>query len=424
MEQEGKQVFCLRDPLEFALQPLVLGAEGLLVLSHLDGRHSIEQVRAALGRRFPGHRGRRKEEIPRPDQRSEGGFASWTTRWRLPALPRYAPSSRVRRSARRGTQGQPTRREPGELAAMLDRFLHRRPRPLRKGLAQARGVTPQTLRPSCVRTSNLRAGGATYPPAFTALAEAAAGSPPFELFVILGVAHNGGTEAGKSFAIATGKHYATPFGQVATNRRVIEDWSRRAGRGPHPAAVDAPHRALGGVSAAFSAVHPGAGGPAPLRGGPGSCWEASIPTCATARTRCGLRRWPTSWRPCGRRWLPAASAPSTCSAWTWLTSAPSSAIGNGWTMPPLPPASKPTATCWGAPNASMRPASPGSFTPTVTAARWTPSPDSTLSTTLLPGARCRGSLLSYGQNRQPDTGSLVSYASMAFYRTAPGSAPR
>ncbi len=36
---------------------------------------------------------------------------------------------------------------------------------------------------------------------------------------------------------------------------------------------------------------------------------------------------------------------------------------------------------------------------------------------LLAGSDCRGSLLSYGQNRQPDTGSLVSYASMAFYRT-------
>ena len=77
---------------------------------------------------------------------------------------------------------------------------------------------------------DLRAGGEIYPPAFTALAEAAAGSRPFELFVILGVAHNGGTEPGKSFAIATGKHYATPFGQVATHGGVIEEWSRLAGR--------------------------------------------------------------------------------------------------------------------------------------------------------------------------------------------------
>jgi len=37
---------------------------------------------------------------------------------------------------------------------------------------------------------------------------------------------------------------------------------------------------------------------------------------------------------------------------------------------------------------------------------------------LLAGGECRGSLLSYGQNRQPDTGSLVSYASMAFHRSA------
>ena len=77
---------------------------------------------------------------------------------------------------------------------------------------------------------DLRAGGDTYPPAFRALAAAAADDPPVELYVILGVAHNGGTEPGKSFAIATDKHYATPLGQAPTDRRLIEEWSRRAGR--------------------------------------------------------------------------------------------------------------------------------------------------------------------------------------------------
>ena len=67
----------------------------------------------------------------------------------------------------------------------------------------------------------------------------------------------------------------------------------------------------------------------------------------------------------------------------------------------------------------MRPASPAPCTPTATAATWTPSSGLFSLYPLLAGSACRGSLLSYGQNRQPDTGSLVSYASMAFFR-APG----
>ena len=42
---------------------------------------------------------------------------------------------------------------------------------------------------------------------------------------------------------------------------------------------------------------------------------------------------------------------------------------------------------------------------------------------LLAGGDCRGKLLSYAQNRQQDTGSLVSYASMAFYQTPAPPAP-
>ena len=77
---------------------------------------------------------------------------------------------------------------------------------------------------------DLRAGGAIYPPAFAALAAAARDPRPIELYVILGVAHHAGVEPGAGFAIATDKDYATPFGRAPTGRAVIKDWSRRAGR--------------------------------------------------------------------------------------------------------------------------------------------------------------------------------------------------
>ena len=54
VDHDGSRAFYVRDPLEFAPQPIVLGAAGLLVLSCLDGRHSMGQVRQVLRERLPG----------------------------------------------------------------------------------------------------------------------------------------------------------------------------------------------------------------------------------------------------------------------------------------------------------------------------------------------------------------------------------
>ena len=56
IDQNGVRSFYVRDPLEFAPQPMVLGGAGLFILSLLDGRHSLDQVLAALRREFPGTR--------------------------------------------------------------------------------------------------------------------------------------------------------------------------------------------------------------------------------------------------------------------------------------------------------------------------------------------------------------------------------
>ncbi len=418
LEQEGNQAFCLRDPLEFAPQPLVLGVAGLLVLSHLDGRHSIEQVRAALRRRFPDNEVEEEEIRRLLKVLSEACYLDdQVAAERMDQVCAEFEHAEVRPPWHAGTAYP---QEPGELAAMLDRFFAAAPAASERDGASPGNSAADLAALMCPHI-DLRAGGEIYPPAFTALAEAAAGSPPFELFVILGVAHNGGTEAGKSFAIATGKHYATPFGQVATSGGVIEDWSRRAGRDltrkqwmhrtEH--SVEFPLLFLQYIQARedlppFEVV------PVLLGSVDSYLRDCKDPLQApeVATELDALRQAVAA---SGKRAL-------------YLLSVDLAHIGPKFghreqvddaAASSCEQADRDLLGC------AQRFDAAG-FTQILHADRNSRNVDAVSGLyslhTLLAGARCRGSLLSYGQNRQPDTGSLVSYASMAFYRTAPGPA--
>ena len=186
----------------------------------------------------------------------------------------------------------------------------------------------------------------------------------------------------------------------------------------HRPADPAPHRALGGVPVAVPALHPGARRAALLRGGPGAARQRRPLPARRLRPVAGTggrRRAAGAAR--GRRGQPA-SARSTCSAWTWRTSAPSSAAPSASTTPAPRPASRPTAPCWTTP---QRFDSAPAFTRSLHAGGNSRNVDAVSGLyslyPLLDGGARHGTLLAYGQNRQPDTGSLVSYASMAFYQS-------
>ena len=269
---------------------------------------------------------------------------------------------------------------------------------------------------------DLRAGGEIYPPAFNALAESAAASRPIELIVILGVAHNGGTEPGKSFAIATGKHYATPFGQVSTNRGVIEDWSRRAGRdvterqwmhrSEH--SVEFPLLFLQYIQARedlppFEVVPV-------LLGSVDPCLRDRKDPLQAPEVAGELAALRAAVAAGGRRAL-------------YLLSVDLAHVGPKFGHRERVDDAA-AAACERADRDLLGCAQrfdAAGFTRTLHADGNSRNVDAVSGLyslyPLLAGAGCRGSLLGYGQNRQPDTGSLVSYASMAFYRTALDSAP-
>ena len=268
---------------------------------------------------------------------------------------------------------------------------------------------------------DLRAGGETYPPAFTALAAAAHQPRPIERYVILGVAHNGGAEPGKSFAVASDKNYATPFGEAPTDRDLIDEWSHRAGRDvtdqqwAHRTehSVEFPLLFLQYVQARAD-LPPYEVVPV-LLGGVDHYLEAGRDPLQAAEIDGELT---------ALRGAVDAGGKRTC----YLLSVDLTHVGPKFGAPERIDDAA-AAACEQADRQLLGYAEQfdaTGFTGALHAdgnGRNVDAVSGLISLyPLLAGGDCRGTLLSYGQNRQPDTGSLVSYASMAFYRTAPGPA--
>ena len=462
IDQNGVRSFYVRDPLEFATEPLVLGGAGLFILSRLDGRHSFDEVIAALRREFPGtriraaqvrdllatlsercylddevaaaHIGRVRDEFARAPVRQ-----AWHAGSAYPDDERELAAMLDRLFAAAGTEAEPSgdraaahragvsaaagggtagaRRDDGVGGDVRLAVNHRAGR----GSPARRAQPPGELAAVMCPHIDLRAGGETYPPAFTALAAAAHTPRPIELYVILGVAHNGGTRPGATFAVASDKNYATPFGEAPTGRRLIGEWSRRAGRDVTDQqwvhrtehSVEFPLLFLQYIQErahlpSYSVVPV-------LLGGVDQYLQAGSDPLQAPEVRRELA---------ALREAVTASGKRAC----YLLSVDLAHIGPKFGDPER-------IDDAGAAACEQKDRHLLSFAERFDAAGLTRTlhADGNRRNVdavsglfslypLLAGCACRGSLLSYGQNRQPDTGSLVSYASMAFYRTPGGPA--
>ena len=460
IDRNGVRSFYVRDPLEFATEPLVLGGAGLFILSLLDGRHSFDQVLAALRHEFPGSRFRAQQVRDLLSTLSERCYLDdEVAAARIGRLQDEFTRARVRQPWHAGS-GYPD--DKRELTAMLDRFfaaadgtgaeptedagaadragasaaagggaavaeLAQREGGTGEGRLTVnhqarRGAPASSTRPRGELAAimcphiDLRAGGEIYPPAFTALAAAAHAPRPIERYVILGVAHNGGTRPGASFAVASDKNYATPLGEATTDRRLVGEWSRRAGRDVTEQqwvhrtehSVEFPLLFLQYIQAQAD-LPPYEVVPV-LLGGVDHYLQAGSDPLQAPEVRRELA---------ALREAVAAGGKRAC----YLLSVDLAHVG--------PKFGDPERIDDGAAAAceqkdrhllsfAERFDAPG-LTRTLHADRNCRNVDAVAGLfslhPLLAGSACRGSLLSYGQNRQPDTGSLVSYASMAFYRT-------
>ena len=465
IDRNGVRSFYVRDPLEFATEPLVLGGAGLFILSLLDGRHSFDQVLAALRREFRGtrfraeqvrdllttlsercylddevaaaHIGRIRDEFARARVRQPwhaGGAYPDDERELTAMLDRIfaaaaagiegEPSGDAIAAGRAGDSaaagGDPAGAElalreggTGGYARLTSNNRARRRSPASR--AQPPGELAAIMCPHI----DLRAGGQIYPPAFTALAAAAHTPRPIELYIILGVAHNGGTRPGATFAVASDKNYATPFGEAPTDRSVVGEWSRRAGRDVTDQqwvhrtehSVEFPLLFLQYTQA--RADLPRYEVVPVLLGGVDHYLQEGRDPLQEAEVRRELAALREAVAACGKR---------AC----YLLSVDLAHIGPKFGDPERIDDAG-AAACEQKDRHLLgfaeRFDAPG-LTRTLHADGNCRNVDAVSGLfslyPLLAGSACRGTLLGYGQNRQPDTGSLVSYASMAFYRSEAG----
>jgi MEMO1 family protein len=214
VQHEGRQVIALRDPAGYT-DAIVLLPRGLLeIVSLFDGEHSVEDVQAAIMRRYG-------ELVPREriaqiaDALDEQGFLD---------SPRFAER---RAAIDRAFLEAPTRPathsggayplEPAEARALFDGFFTppEGPGPV-DGDASGRPRVAGVIAPHI----DFHRGRSAYAWAYRDLAE---GSDA-DLFVVFGTCHVGMKDP---FAL-TLKNYESPLGQVPVDREFAEALAKRA----------------------------------------------------------------------------------------------------------------------------------------------------------------------------------------------------
>jgi AmmeMemoRadiSam system protein B len=221
MEQQDQTVICLRDPSGLAPEPIMLGMGAYFLVTLFDGTNSTLDLQAAFSHRFG-------EVIPSEKIRElvtalDGAYF----------LDSPAFAERVR-SVREEFRQSPSRAaalaglcyetEPSRLRAEIESFFERPKAPGRDALA-APGPSTATggLAGLIAPHIDPRRGAAAYAWAYNELRRR---ERP-ELIVILGTSHYG---AGPELFSATRKNYLTPLGAVPTDRAFVERLAARYAR--------------------------------------------------------------------------------------------------------------------------------------------------------------------------------------------------
>jgi MEMO1 family protein len=211
IEHQDQTLVCLRDPSGLAPEPIVLGRGAYFLVTLFDGTNSVVDLQAAFVRRFG-------DIIP--TEKINELTASLDRAYYLDS-PAFAERlGRVREefhqspSRAAALAGLCYETDPARLRAEVESFFERPGGPGRDALAAASG--------SAGRLSGLisphidpRRGAAAYAWAYGELRR----HQRPELIVILGTAHYGG---GPELFSATRKDYQTPLGRVRTDRDFVE----------------------------------------------------------------------------------------------------------------------------------------------------------------------------------------------------------
>ncbi|MGA7760383.1 MAG: AmmeMemoRadiSam system protein B [Candidatus Binataceae bacterium] len=214
MEQQDQMLICLRDPSGLAPEPIMLGMGAYFLVTLFDGTNSTLDLQAAFSRRFG-------EVIPSEKIRELVSALDRAYFLDSPAFAERVRSVReeFRRSPSRAAAlaGLCYETEPSRLRAEIESFFEVPNAPGRDALAAPAPSTAAAggLAGLIAPHIDPRRGAAAYAWAYNELRRR---ERP-ELIVILGTSHYG---AGPELFSATRKNYLTPFGAVPTDRGFVE----------------------------------------------------------------------------------------------------------------------------------------------------------------------------------------------------------
>jgi AmmeMemoRadiSam system protein B len=213
VEHENERLICLRDPLGFAPQPILVGLGAYFLITLFDGDHSHLDIQEAYAKRFGDLlvSERLAELITNLDRAlflESPAFAE-----RMAQIKTEFHDAPTREAVHAGLCYE---REPLKLRAELGAYFDPPAGPGRSNQSRG-GSTPAGLIAPHI---DPRRGGPAYAHAYSELM----GREPAERFIILGTSHYG---AGPELFTSTCKNYATPFGDVQTDVEFVKRLAAR-----------------------------------------------------------------------------------------------------------------------------------------------------------------------------------------------------
>ena len=202
VDAEGDAAYALRDPLDVAPHPIVLSAGALLVLQQLDGNTTSREAQANIFREV-GHLFE-LEQIEQLLETLDDAFFLDSPRFRVKydSLVEEFRALPTRPAVLAG-QGYPT--DPDELRSFLDDLL--------TGVDGETPVESGALRAVVAPHIDLSRGGQGFAAAYREIAA----NCDADLYIVLGIAHQGGEEP----FFLTDKDFETPLGTMPTDREFV-----------------------------------------------------------------------------------------------------------------------------------------------------------------------------------------------------------
>jgi AmmeMemoRadiSam system protein B len=220
VEQAGQTFFLVRDPLEIAPSPLFMSAVDFFIITMFDGSNDLSDIKLKFAKKFGGIL-LSDEQIHRIINILEEHYYLDTPQFRdhYQEIINDFKLSRIRKPWHSGSVYEA---DPQKLLEQIESFyIHP------EGVGISNGNIHKKKRGrklSAIMTPHidLRVGGPCYTHAYSLLKDGGEA----DLYIILGVAHYGG---GGLF-IATAKDFETPLGVVETDKEFLEKWIKNSRR--------------------------------------------------------------------------------------------------------------------------------------------------------------------------------------------------